>query len=116
MTYIKILYYYEIPTLIFCQDIDCNNYIFGILDDEKYEYVGKKINLHDAILFLNGEIELRPIFEKKPDSFYLGKYNKNEFQIVSHETLSKEDYLPERELFLLTPELDLVEKLKQKLN
>lgn len=113
MKYIKILYYYEIPTLIFCQDTNCNNYIFGILNEENYEYIGKKISLNDAILFLSGAIELRPIFEKNPNDFYLGKYNKSHFKIVSHETLFKEDYLPEKGLFLVNPELDLLEQLKK---
>ncbi len=79
LAYIKILYYYEVPTLIFCQDERQNNYIFALLDDETFEYIGKKVSVEDVSLFLEGQMDLKPIYENRETNFYLGKYKRNEF-------------------------------------
>ena len=49
LVYIKILYYYEVPTLIFCQDERQSNYLFALLDDETFEYIGKKVSVEEKL-------------------------------------------------------------------
>ena len=73
LVYIKILYYYEVPTLIFCQDERQSNYLFALLDDETFEYIGKKVSVEDVSLFLEGQMDLKPIYENLETNFYLGK-------------------------------------------
>ena len=62
LAYIKILYYYEVPTVIFCQDDRQNNFIFILMNDETYEYIGKKVNVEDVCLFLEGKMDLKPMY------------------------------------------------------
>jgi type I restriction enzyme, R subunit len=115
LAYIKILYYYEVPTLIFGQDERQNNYIFALLDDETYEYIGKKVSVEDVTLFLEGQTDLRPIYEDKSTNFYLGKYKRNEFYAELYRGVYSEDLLPDNDLMLITHENELAASLKKEI-
>lgn len=115
LVYIKILYYYEVPTLIFCQDERQCNYIFALLDDETYEYIGKKVSVEDVTLFLEGQMDLKPIYEDLKTNFYLGKYKRNEFYAELYQGAFSEDLLPDDGLMLITHETELAASLKKEI-
>ncbi len=111
---IKYLYYYEVPTVIFCQDERQNNFIFILLNDETYEYIGKKINVEDLSLFLEGQMDLKPIYENRETNFYIGKYNKEGgFDSNLYKGDYSEDLLPDDGLMLISLESDLAASLKK---
>lgn len=109
---IKYLYYYEVPTVIFCQDERQDNYIFILLSDETYEYIGKRVHLQDLNLFLEGKMDLRPIYENREINFYLGKYNKHEFSATLYRGAYSEGILPDFGLMLIGLEPELAASLK----
>lgn len=115
LVYIKILYYYEVPTLIFCQDERQSNYLFALLDDETFEYIGKKVSVEDVSLFLEGQMDLKPIYENKETNFYLGKYKKNEFYADLYLDAYSEDLLPDEGLMLIHHENELAASLKKEI-
>lgn len=112
---IKILYYYEIPTVFFCQDDMQNNYIFCLFNEEEYQYIGKCISTIDAIKFLQGEKDLKSIYLESKSKYYLGKYDKNEFYADVYSGDESDDLLPADGLVLINPETALVDQLLQKL-
>ena len=114
LTVIKDLYFYEVPTLIFCQDERQSNFIFVLLDEDKLEYVGKKVNVEDVSLFLEGQMDLKPLFENTGTNFYIGSYgNKGEFNAVLFQGIYSDDLLPEEGLMLLSKESDLASTIKK---
>src|SRR3989338_10756020 len=114
LTVIKDLYFYEVPTLIFCQDERQSNFIFVLLDEDKLEYVGKKVNVEDVSLFLEGQMDLKPLFENTVTNFYIGSYgNKGEFNAVLFQGIYSDDLLPEEGLMLLSKESDLASTIKK---
>jgi len=115
LVYIKILYYYEVPTLIFCRDERRSNYIFALLDDETFEYIGKKVSVEDITLFLEGKMDLKPIYEDQKTNFYLGKYIQNEFYADLYNREYSDDLLPDDGLMLITPENELAASLKKEI-
>lgn len=115
LVYIKILYYYEVPTLIFCQDERQSNYLFALLDDETFEYIGKKVSVEDVSLFLEGQMDLKPIYENQETNFYLGKYKKNEFYADLYQGAFSDDLLPDDGLMLLHHENELAASLKKEI-
>lgn len=115
LVYIKILYYYEVPTLIFCQDERESNYLFALLDDETYEYIGKKVSVEDVSLFLEGQMDLKPIYEDQKTNFYLGKYQKNAFYADLYKGAFSDDLLPDDGLMLIHPENELAASLKKEI-
>ncbi|WP_395045801.1 type I restriction endonuclease, partial [Flavobacterium sp.] len=115
LVYIKILYYYEVPTLIFCQDERQSNYIFALLDDETFEYIGKKVSVEDVSLFLEGQMDLKPIYENQETNFYLGKYKKNEFYADLYQGVFSDDLLPDDGLMLIHHENELAASLKKEI-
>lgn len=115
LVYIKILYYYEVPTLIFCQDERQSNYIFALLDDETFEYIGKKVSVEDVSLFLEGQMDLKPIYENQETNFYLGKYKKNEFYADLYQGEYSDDLLPDDGLMLIHHENELAASLKKEI-
>jgi len=115
LVYIKILYYYEVPTLIFCQDERQNNYLFALLDDETFEYIGKKVSVEDVSLFLEGQMDLKPIYENLETNFYLGKYKKNEFYADLYQGAFSDDLLPDDGLMLIHHENELAASLKKEI-
>lgn len=115
LVYIKILYYYEVPTLIFCQDERQSNYLFALLDDETFEYIGKKVSVEDVSLFLEGQMDLKPIYENQETNFYLGKYQKNEFYADLYQVEFSDDLLPDDGLMLIHHENELASSLKKEI-
>jgi type I restriction enzyme, R subunit len=115
LVYIKILYYYEVPTLIFCQDERQSNYLFALLDDETFEYIGKKVSVEDISLFLEGQMDLKPIYENQETNFYLGKYKKNEFYADLYKGAFSDDLLPDDGLMLIHHENELAASLKNEI-
>lgn len=115
LVYIKILYYYEVPTLIFCQDERQSNYIFALLDDETFEYIGKKVSVEDVSLFLEGHMDLKPIYENQDTNFYLGNYRKNEFYADLYQGEYSDDLLPDDGLMLIHHENELAASLKKEI-
>ena len=115
LVYIKILYYYEVPTLIFCQDERQSNYLFALLDDETFEYIGKKVSVEDVSLFLEGQMDLKPIYENQETNFYLGKYKKNEFYADLYQGAFSDDLLPDDGLMLIHHENELAASLKKEI-
>jgi type I restriction enzyme R subunit len=115
LVYIKILYYYEVPTLIFCQDERQSNYLFALLDDETFEYIGKKVSVEDVSLFLEGQMDLKPIYENQETNFYLGKYRKNEFYADLYQGAFSDDLLPDDGLMLIHHENELAASLKKEI-
>ena len=112
---IKILYYYEVPTLLFCQDEMQNNYFFALFNEEKYQYIGKCVSIKDAIKFLQGEKDLKSIYLNSKSKYYLGYYNKNEFYADVYSGDESDDLLPADGLVLINPETALVNQLLKKL-
>jgi len=93
---IRYLYYYEVPTVIFCQDDRQNNFIFCLFHEDPYEYIGKKVDLEDLSLFFEGQIDLKPIYENRQTNFYLGKYDhEGEFSATLYRGPYGEDLLPD---------------------
>ncbi|WP_348620012.1 type I restriction endonuclease subunit R [Pedobacter lusitanus] len=115
LAYIKILYYYEVPTVIFCQDDRQNNFIFILMNDETYEYIGKKVNVEDVCLFLEGKMDLKPIYENRDTNLYTGKYKKNEFYATLYQGQYSEDLLPADGLMLIGVENELAASLKKEI-
>lgn len=115
LVYIKILYYYEVPTLIFCQDERQSNYLFALLDDETFEYIGKKVSVEDVSLFLEGQMDLKPIYENLETNFYLGKYIRNEFYANLYQDVFSDDLLPDDGLMLIHHENELAASLKKEI-
>lgn len=115
VTNIKILYYYEIPTVFFCQDDMQNNYIFCLFNEEEYQYIGKCVSTKDAIKFLQGGIDLMSIYLNSKSKYYIGKYKKNEFYADVYSGDESDDLLPADGLVLINPETALVDQLLQNL-
>lgn len=112
---IKYLYYYEVPTVMFCQDERQNNFIFILMNDETYEYIGKKVNVEDVSFFFEGSMDLRPIYENRETNFYIGKFKKSEFYAHLYTGAYSEDILPANGLVLMHLEKDLAATLKKEI-
>lgn len=115
LDYVKILYYYEVPTVMFCQDERQNNFIFILLNDETYEYIGKKVNVEDVCLFLEGKMDLKPIYENRETNLYMGKWKKHEFFANLYQGEYSEALLPDEGLMLINLENDLAVSLKKEI-
>ena len=113
---LKYLYYYEVPTVIFCQDDRQNNFIFILLNDETYEYIGKRVNVEDVSLFFEGKMDLKPIYENRETNFYIGKYDKtSDFHATLYKGEYSDDLLPDDGLMLISLESDLAATLKKEI-
>lgn len=112
---IKYLYYYEVPTVMFCQDERANNFIFILMNDETYEYIGKKVNVEDVSLFFEGSMDLLPIYENRSTNFYIGKFKKDEFYAHLYAGPYGEHILPAKGLMLIHLEKDLSASLKKEI-
>ena len=105
LTIKKELYYFDVPTLIFCEDERENNFIFVLLDDEKLTFIGKKINAEDSGLCLNGKMDLRTVYETSSSRYFIGvlKTSKSlEAEIFSGEVT--EEMLPAEGLMMTPPD------------
>lgn len=111
---VRYLYYYEVPTVIFCQDNRQQNFIFTLFHEDPYEYIGKKVDVEDLSLFFEGELDLKPIYENRQTNFYLGKYDsEGEFSATLYRGPYSEDLLPDDGLMLISLEKDLAASLKR---
>lgn len=111
---VKILYYYEIPTLVLCQDSWQNNFLFVLLDEEKSQYIGKKVSVEDTTTFLLGMIDLKDLYETSRSNYYLGTLNDaNYFNAELYMGNVSEDMLPEEGLVVVPPDEDLANELKE---
>jgi len=115
LPYVKILYYYEVPTVMFCQDERQNNFIFILLNDETYEYIGKKVNVEDVCLFLEGKMDLKPIYENRDTNLYMGKWKKHEFFANLYQGEYSDALLPDDGLMLINHENELAASLKKEI-
>lgn len=115
LDYVKILYYYEVPTVMFCQDERQNNFIFILLNDETYDYIGKKVNVEDVSLFLEGKMDLKPIYENRDTNLYMGKWKGNEFFANLYLGEYSDALLPDDGLMLINHENDLAASLKKEI-
>lgn len=115
LDYVKILYYYEVPTVMFCQDERQNNFIFILLNDETYEYIGKKVNVEDVCLFLEGKMDLKPIYENRDTNLYMGKWKKHEFFANLYHGEYSDALLPDVGLMLINHENELAASLKKEI-
>ena len=115
LDYVKILYYYEVPTVMFCQDERQNNFIFILLNDETYEYIGKKVNVEDVCLFLEGKMDLKPIYENRDTNLYMGKWKKHEFFANLYQGEYSDALLPDNGLMLINHENELAASLKKEI-
>jgi type I restriction enzyme R subunit len=113
---IKYLYYYEVPTVIYCQDERENNFIFILLSEDTYEYIGKKVNVEDISLFLEGQMDLKPIYENRETNLYIGKYDKEgDFNAMLYQGVYSDDLLPDDGLMLISLENKLAASLKKEI-
>ncbi|GAB4020515.1 HsdR family type I site-specific deoxyribonuclease [Spirosoma migulaei] len=111
---VRYLYYYEVPTVIFCQDDRRHNFIFCLFTEEPYTYIGKKVSLEELSLFFEGTMDLKPIYENQQTNFYLGKYDpEGEFSATLYRGPYGEDLLPDDGLVLISLEKDLAASLKK---
>lgn len=114
--YLKYLYFYEVPTVIFCQDERQSNYIFILLDEEHLKYIGKKVNAEDVSLFLEGQMDLKPIYENRETNLYIGTFSENsEFIAALYQGKYSEDLLPDDGLMLVSKELELAANIKKEI-
>ena len=78
---IEIKYYYDVPTLFTCKDEAGKQYIFCWLDEDEMTYIGLDVSNYEMLLFLDGEIDLRKLYERQMDlkkyGFFIGKWKGN---------------------------------------
>ena len=111
---IKYLYYYEVPTLILCRDEWQSNFLFVLLDDEKLLYIGKKVNAEETIFFLNGEKDLRALFETSASNYYIGIFeNGQTFTADICTGIINDDMLPAEGLILVPPDTAMASEIKK---
>jgi len=102
---IKQLYYYEVPTLILCEDDWQSSFLFVLLNDEKQTYIGKKVNAEETSLFLLGEFDLLTLLETSNSNYYIGSFvNEHDFNIHIYTGLVDDDMLPEKGLVIVPPD------------
>ncbi len=104
----KVLYYYDMPTLMLCEDEGQGNFLFVLLDEDEESYIGKKIAAEDAVEFLEGKIDLKPLFETKSTNFYRSKFDAAgalDAEIIREAI--HEDMMPEEGLVMVSPETTL---------
>lgn len=111
---VKQLYYYEIPTLLICEDQKQFNYLFVLLDEETEEYIGHKVDAEHSGKFLSGELDLRTVFNDKISRFLKGSFvNQNELEVEDYTGVVSDDLFPDPGLILLTPDKPLASGIKR---
>ncbi len=110
---VRYLYYYEVPTVMFCQDDRQNNFVFCLFTEDPYEYIGKRVALEDLIRFFDGTMDLKPIYEDQQTNFYLGRYQSDgEFYADTYRGAYGDNLLPDDGLMLIHLEEELAASLK----
>lgn len=111
---VKQLYYYEIPTLLICEDEKQFNYLFVLLDEETEEYIGHKVDAEHSGKFLSGELDLRTVFNDKISRFLKGSFiNQNELEVEDYTGVVSDDIFPDPGLILLSPDKPLASGIKR---
>ena len=111
---VKQLYYYEIPTLLICEDEKQFNYLFVLLDEDTEEYIGHKVDAEQSGLFLTGELDLRTVFNDKISRFLKGSFiNQNELTVEDYTGIVSDDIFPDPGLILLSPDKPLASGIKR---
>ncbi len=111
---LKSLYYYEVPTLFLAEDKWANNYLFVLLNDDKKEYIGKKLSAEGIITFLTGEVDLKILFEKSETNYYLATFQSSEeIEANIYKGIISDDMLPEAGLDLIPPDLQTSYTIKK---
>ena len=112
----KELYYFDVPTLIFCEDERENNFIFVLLDDEKLTYIGKKVNVEDSRFFLTGSMDLRTVYETSGSSYMIGEFKSPKtLEAEIYRGIVTEEMLPSEGLMMTPPDEEFANSLIQKL-
>jgi len=102
---IKQLYYYEIPTLILCEDDWHNNFLFVLLNEDKQTYIGKKVSAEETSFFLLGKMDLLTLFETSQSNYYVGAFiDENNFNAHIFTGNVSEEMLPEKGLIVIPPD------------
>lgn len=105
LTVKKELYYFDVPTLIFCEDERASNFIFVLLDDEKQTYIGKKVNVEDSSFFLSGSIDLRTAYETSGSSYLIGSLKSSKIlEAEVYRGIVTEEMLPAEGLMMTPPD------------
>ncbi len=116
LTVKKELYYFDIPTLIFCEDERENNFIFVLLDDEKQTYIGKKVNAEDSGLFLTGKLDLRTLYETSGSRYLIGVCKSSKlFEAEVYSGMVTEEMLPAEGLMMTPPDKLLSSEIKKRI-
>ncbi len=101
----KELYYFDVPTLIFCEDERESNFIFVLLDDEKLTYIGKKVNVEDLSFFLSGSMDLRTAYETSGSSYLIGALKSPKtMEAEVYRGIVTEEMLPAEGLMMTPPD------------
>ncbi|WP_321282336.1 hypothetical protein [Marinifilum fragile] len=87
-----------------------------MLDEEDLKYIGKKVNAEDVSLFLEGQMDLKPIYENRETNFYIGTFTENsEFIAALYQGKYSEDLLPDDGLMLVSKEMELAANIKKEI-
>lgn len=105
LTIKKELYYFDVPTLVFCEDERESNFIFVLLDDEKLTYIGKKVNVEDLSFFLSGSMDLRTAYETSGSSYMIGLFKSSKvLEAEVYKGIVTEEMLPAEGLMMTPPD------------
>ncbi len=111
---VKQLYYYDIPTLLICEDSKQYNFLFVLLDEDNEEYIGLKVDVEQTASFLNGDIDLRTVFQSNISHFLVGTLNhKSEIETQNYSGSIDENILPAPGLIVQPPDKLLATEIKK---
>lgn len=111
---VKQLYYYDIPTLLICEDSKQYNFLFVILNEEKEEYIGLKVDVEQTASFLSGDIDLRTVFQSNISHFLIGTlHNNGELEVINYTGAIDEEILPTSGLIVQPPDKLLATEIKK---
>ncbi|GAB3366192.1 HsdR family type I site-specific deoxyribonuclease [Arachidicoccus ginsenosidivorans] len=85
------------------------------MNDDPYEYIGKKVSVEDISLFLEGKLDLLPIYEDTDTNFYFGKFHNNEFSAELYKGEYGKHILPAKGLVLINHQNELSASLKKEI-
>lgn len=104
----KELYYFDLPTLVFCEDERENNFIFVLLDEDKLTYIGKKIPVEESGLFLSGSMDLRTAYETSGSSYMIAELKSAKvLEAEVYRGIVSEEMLPADGLMMTPPDKNL---------
>ena len=102
---IVVKYYYDVPTVFICKDEFGKQYIFCWLDEDEMTYIGLGVSNYEMLLFLDGEIDLRKLYERKilltKYGFFIGKWKGKDFSAKVYRGEMNEDMMPAAGLVIM---------------